>query len=41
MDNRGLSLGVGVLLALVIGVGSAFGYHQIKNNQTAVTQPTP
>jgi hypothetical protein len=41
MDNRGLSLGLGVLVALVIGVGSAFGYHQVKNSQTAVSQPSP
>jgi len=41
MDNRGVNLGIGVLLAVVIGVGSAFGYHQLQNHQTAVTQPTP
>jgi hypothetical protein len=41
MENRGLTLGIGVVLAVAIGIGGAVGYHQLKGNQTAVSQPTP
>src|SRR5258708_39643936 len=41
MDARGATLVVGVVLALVLGVGAAFVYHQVKGTQTASTQPTP